>query len=126
MSVTARSLRRTSFWYNVGSYFAGGAATVERGTEMTVMENGTLIRFAEDKVFRKRVSGDEHVFVPADGFGTGNSIEVSWTMVAGSRYEFNVGAWVWCENQQPSLFADTSFATAHVQAKVLALTIDEH
>jgi hypothetical protein len=124
-TVTARSSRRTSFWYNVGSTYPGGAATVEGGTEMTVIENGTLIRFKDDRVFRKRVSANEHAYVPADGFGTGNTIEMTWTMIPGSTYTFNVGAWVWCENQQPSLFADTSFATADVQAKVLALTLSE-
>jgi hypothetical protein len=124
-TVTARSSRQTSFGYGVGSQFADAAATVEGGTEMTVIENGTLIRSKEDKVFRKRVSGNEQVVVQPDGFATGTPIEMSWTMIPGSTYTFNVGAWVWCANQQPSVFPDTSYAVADVQARVLALTITE-
>lgn len=125
-TVTGRSSRRTASAYNVGSYGPGGAATAEGGMEMTVIENGTLIRFKEDKVFRKRVSGFEHENTfPADGFAIGTPIEMTWTMIPGSTYTFNVGAWVWCENQQPSLFPDTSHAQADLQAKVLALTLSE-
>ena len=124
--VTARSLRRTSYWYWVQSSTYGGAGTVEGGTEMTVMENGTLLRFAEDKVFRKRASGGEDEFVHPDGFATGNSIEVSWTMIPGSTYEFNVGAWVFCQTEQPDLTPDTARASADIQAKVIAMTVEEN
>jgi hypothetical protein len=124
--VTARSLRRTSYWYWVDSSLYGGAATVEGGTEMTVVENGTLIRSAEDKAFRKRASGGEDEFVHPDGFATGNSIEVSWTMIPGSTYEFNVGAWVFCATEQPDLVPDSARASADLQAKVIAMTVDEN
>jgi hypothetical protein len=112
--------------YLVSSRGFDASATVEGGTEMTVMENGTLIRFADDKVFRERVSGFDRKHVFTDGWETGNTLEVSWQMLPGSTYEFNVGAWVYCEAQQPSLLPDTSVAWAQLQAQVLAMTVDEH
>jgi hypothetical protein len=123
-NVTGRSLRRTSRFYHVSSAGFGGSATAEGGMEMTVVENGQLLRFAEDKVFRSRVSEFESDTAVPDGFTTGDPVEVSWTMLPGSRYEFNVGAWVYCETQQPSLLPDNNQANAAVQALVLAMTLD--
>lgn len=123
-NVTGRSLRRTTYSYGVGAGFPNGSATAEGGMEMTVVENGTLIRFAEDKIFRKRVSVNENDGVELDGFVVGDPIEVSWTMLPGSRYEFNVGAWVYGETDQPTS-PDASIARERMLAQVIAMTIEE-
>jgi hypothetical protein len=125
-NITARSLRRTAHSYWLSTFGFDGSATAEGGTEMTVMENGTLLRSAVDKVFRKRCSSGENDYVDPDGFATGSSIEMSWTMLPGSRYEFNVGAWVYCETDQSGLEGDNNVAGARMQALVIAMTIDEN
>ncbi|MFX0575638.1 hypothetical protein [Nocardia nepalensis] len=99
----ARSLRST---HDVGAASVGlnADATVEAGCEMTVMQNGHLVTIAVDKRFRGRISGSvghptENYNYDNGGFGTGETIEVLWTMEADTNYELNVGAWVFAETQ---------------------------
>jgi hypothetical protein len=89
---------------------------------MTVMENGQLLKFGVDLFFRKRCSGGESDHFNADALAASNSIEVTWTMLPGSRYEVNVGAWVFCGTQS-TLFS--SFARGGLDAQVIGITLAE-
>lgn len=127
-SVNGRSLRRTQHAYHVAAVspvgFAGGGATVEGGMEMTVVQAGTLITFAQDKRFRKRVSGHEFEVVPFDGWSTGDGgVQVHWLMERDVPYELNVGASVYCESHGgPAAFESTAFAA--LDGQVISLTAD--
>jgi hypothetical protein len=127
-SVNGRSLRRTQHAYAVAAVsplgFAGGDATVEGGMEMTVVQAGSLITFAHDRRFRKRVSGDEFDVVPLDGWSTGDGgVQVHWVMERDVPYELNVGAWVYCEAHGGPA-AVTSTASARLDGQVISLTAD--
>lgn len=117
-TMTARTVRQSIENFNVGAAL-GGSATVEGGIEMTVIENGTLIRHGVDKRFRRRLSVGEHVFGPPGAWSPGNPIQLTFPMLPGSRYEINVGAWVFCATDQG--FPGLSHAAARVRATVFEI-----
>jgi hypothetical protein len=121
-AVAGRSLRRTDHSYLVHAGALGGSATVEGGMEMTALEDGRLLTFAQDKRFRRRVSNGERDRLDFHGWTTGEGIEVNWVMLPGRTYTFNVGAWVFCEAHGG--VGTASPASARLHALVIALTAD--
>jgi hypothetical protein len=121
---TARALRRVGYAYSVAAGFEGDA-TVEGGEELTVIEQGRLLDSDQYTAFRKRVSGtvgswEESATFDTGGWGTGDPLEVSWTMLPGHHYEFNVGEWVVCE-RNPGLGG--AGALAQISGKVVLMTL---
>jgi hypothetical protein len=119
-AVAGRSLRRTDHAYFVHAGALGGNATVEGGMEMTALEDGRLLAFAQDKRFRKRLTNGERETLGFHGWTTGEGIEVNWVMLPGRTYTFNVGAWVFGEAHGG--VGTASIASAQVNALVIALT----
>jgi hypothetical protein len=102
VQATARSLRNVRYAYSVSAGLFGDA-TVEAGEEMTAMEAGNVLDDDKTIVFHRRVSGS-NVLDPVEsgsgdsgGVGTGEHMEVTWTMLPGHFYELNVGQRVFVE-----------------------------
>lgn len=119
-AVAGRSLRRTDHTYFVHGGALGGNATVEGGMEMTALEDGRRVSFAQDKRFRRRLSNGERETVGFHGWTTGEGIEVNWVMLPGRTYTFNVGAWVF--GGAHGGVGTASIASAQLNGLVIALT----
>jgi hypothetical protein len=123
---------RASAMHTVGYRWAVSAgifgnATTEGGEELTVMQEGLPDPIAVDQsiVYHKRVSGSvEHPSESADadsgGIGTGEFLEVSWTMRPGIGYTFNVGQFITCE-RHPG--AGGAASIAQIQGTVILMTL---
>ena len=97
-SVVGRSLRRTDWLYSVGAGNLGGNATAEGGTEMTVMQAGGLVHSAIDRQFRLRCTNGEDGSDETGGLETGDGdVQVDWIMHPGLSFQFNVGAYAFCD-----------------------------
>jgi hypothetical protein len=126
---TARSLRRSAERCRVRSGATGAVALAEGGTEMTVMEAGTLLAAQQDKRFRIRLnpgfwSGPEEQAYDSGGVGTGGPIDVTWFMRRGHTYQINVGAWVLAEwTSGPHASGDISWCSGAISADALAITL---
>jgi hypothetical protein len=121
-TVSGRSLR--SSW-DKWSASAGsdGLGVSEGGMEMTVFEDGELRGFIPDNRWSVVASDYQPVFGDTGGFGTGDPVEVSWTMRPGRDYTFNVGAWVRCTVGSSSEGAEFDWATGDINAKVTVMTL---
>lgn len=101
VQATAHALRRVAHSYVVSvGIFA--SATAEGGEEFTAIEAGNVLASDKTVVFHSRVSGSlasptEHDLYEDPGFEVGEPMEVTWTMLPGHAYEFNVGQYVICE-----------------------------
>jgi hypothetical protein len=124
--VKGRSLRKTNHAWVVGAGNLGGNATVEGGMEMTVMQAGNLIDAAIDRRFRLRCTNGEDGSDETGGFETGDgSVEVEWTMHPNLTYQFNVGAYAFCDAYRGlAPFSGFSTSWARLEAQVIALTAD--
>jgi len=121
--VSVRSLRRTHHRYLVSAGVVGGVALTEGGTEMTVFEDGRLLPPVSDKRWRKRVSNGESESDDSGGFATGEPYEITFKIVPGRSYTFNVGAWTFIEKEDGFGFSGFSTAQAVLDAQVLAMTV---
>jgi hypothetical protein len=125
VQATARSLRNVGYSWSVGAGFLGDA-TVEGGEEMTAMEAGNVLDDDMTIVFHRRLSGT-NVLDPAvseaqdsGGLGTGEHMEVTWTMLPGHAYEFNVGQWVTVK-RSPGIGG--AGGIAQIQGTVILMTL---
>jgi hypothetical protein len=125
VQATARSLRNVGYRYEVSAGLFGDA-TVEGGEELTAIEAGTLLDSDGTVVFRSRVSGS-NILDPTEsdsgdsgGVGTGDPMEVTWTMLPGHNYEFNVGQRVFVE-RHPGVGG--AGGIAQIQGTVILMTV---
>ncbi|MEU1409679.1 hypothetical protein ABZ471_47075 [Streptomyces sp. NPDC005728] len=96
--LTCDSLRLMTWGYFVGALGIGSNATVEGGVEHTIMEDGVFRAGGSHKLFRKRVSVDEVSSGHSQGVIADSPMPVSFPVLAGHGYTFNVGAWVYADN----------------------------
>jgi hypothetical protein len=90
------------FSYAMRAVGIGSNATAEGGVEVTALENGNLIASITSKWWRRRISANEsasdraaaHVAVP---FDAPPQDELTWTMLPGRQYTFNVGIWAFSD-----------------------------
>ncbi|MGS2588932.1 hypothetical protein [Streptomyces hebeiensis] len=92
------SLRRVHDSFGVAAYGIGSNATVEGGTECTILEDGQFRKGATHRLYRKRVSVNESDHAITPGFFTDSPMSVQWPVRAGHEYTFNVGVWVYCDH----------------------------
>ena len=121
-SVSARSLRRTNYWYLTHGGSLGGNATAEGGMEMTAIEGGRVLSAARDKRFRRRVSSGERDQYDQEGWETGETIQVDWVMVPGRVYTLNVGCWLFGEAHGG--LGTASIGSSVIDALVIGLFAD--
>ncbi|WP_433672598.1 hypothetical protein ACQP06_13955 [Nocardia sp. CA-136227] len=121
---TTRSLRSSSWDYLVSGALFGGSATSEGGMDMAVFEDGRFLQLVEDKRWRSRKSGGESASGDSGGSGLGETIEITWQMVAGRTYNINVGAWVFCEARPGAgVLSGDSYAQGNIIGKVSLISV---
>lgn len=121
--VMGRCLRRTQHAYHVAVIGWGGSSTAEGGVELTVLEDGRLLTFAQDKRFRRRASHGEWFHEPFDGWSLGEGIEVLWVMQPGRVYTLNVGGWLFAETDSGVGVVTDNIARAWLQGQLITLNI---
>ncbi|MFI8823964.1 hypothetical protein [Streptomyces sp. NPDC053431] len=92
------SLRVLGFFWVVGAFGIGSNATVEGGTECTILEDGKLKAVNSHKLWRKRVSVNEWADFVQTNPVTDTSMRTQFPMRAGHEYTFNVGFWIYADN----------------------------
>ncbi|MEV0079759.1 hypothetical protein AB0H58_25410 [Nocardia neocaledoniensis] len=121
--VMGRSLRWVRKEYSVLAAPGNGDATTEGGVELTVLENGNLLTFASNKMWRLRRSNGEVAQGGglAEGFQLDPSLEVLWTMKPGSVYTLNLGVWasVDCDD---GIYGDSG-AYGYIDSNIGALSV---
>ncbi|MFD6065362.1 hypothetical protein [Rhodococcus wratislaviensis] len=126
VTVTGRALRWTTHkWTALGSIWNGHAVT-EGGVELTAFVDGIPLVNTDlnaGKLWRRRCSdGEIDGYEEDPGWAVGEPIELTWTMVPGRTYTFNIGAWVYVECDDGAWGSD-SWAWAHLLMDVGALTL---
>ncbi|WP_280347975.1 hypothetical protein [Nocardia neocaledoniensis] len=121
--VMGRSLRWVRNEYSVLAAPGNGDATTEGGVELTVLENGNLLTFASNKMWRMRRSNGEvdQGGGLGEGFQLDPSLEVLWTMKPGSVYTLNLGVWasVDCDD---GIYGDSG-AYGYIDSNIGALSV---
>lgn len=127
LKATGRSLRKMRYGYAVHAVGVGSNATSEGGVEFTVFDNETLVGFTPRKLWRGRVSAglghpDEFATADSEGFDKGPpGMELSWTMLPGHQYTFNVGAWVFADR---SSGAGGAAAQSIIDGQILLMSFE--
>jgi hypothetical protein len=91
------SRRFMKFYYLLSASGLGSNATTEGGTECTILENGQFKAGETRRMWRKRISVDEHDEFQSNLFGDG-PMRLEQPARAGAEYTFNVGLWLYVDH----------------------------
>ncbi|WP_413105216.1 hypothetical protein [Streptomyces sp. Inha503] len=116
------SLRVLGWFWVVGAFGIGSNATVEGGTECTILEDGKLKANQSHKLWRKRVSVDEWADQAQTSPVTDTPMRTQFPMRAGHEYTFNVGFWIYADN---TAGVGTSGAISGLGGRVPSMTITQ-
>ncbi|MFD4736250.1 hypothetical protein ACFWNR_03720 [Streptomyces virginiae] len=114
------SLRVLGWFWVVGAFGIGSNATVEGGTECTILEDGKLKAFQSHKMWRKRVSVREYADQVQTNPVTDIPLRTQFPMRAGHDYTFNVGFWIYADN---TAGVGTSGAISGLGGRVPGMTV---